>query len=227
MLIRSFERGHVDHGWLNAHHTFSFARYYNPQAMGFRSLRVINHDVVAARTGFPTHPHNDMEIITFIIAGELSHKDTLGNASTIRPNEIQIMSAGSGIAHSEMNSSSSATELLQIWIKPNQLGLTPSYFQKNYSDFPVSQGFKLLASHDARLGSARIHQNADLYLVESTQPMQHNYKTSFGHSWIHVLSGTVTINDIDLNLHDSLGISGTELKIEANENAKFLLFDLD
>jgi quercetin 2,3-dioxygenase len=226
MLIRSFERGHVDHGWLNAHHTFSFSNYYNPKAMGFRSLRVINHDVVAAHTGFSTHSHNDMEIITFIISGELSHKDTLGNSSTIRPNEIQIMSAGSGIAHSEMNSSSSPTELLQVWIRPNQIGLSPSYFQKNYSDFPHRDGFKLLASHDARLGSAKIYQDADLYLVETKSVLAQEVTSLFGHAWIHVLDGTVSVNQIDLNQHDSLGLSETTFKIQTSQNAKFLLFDL-
>lgn len=226
MLIRSFERGHVDHGWLNAHHTFSFANYYNPQAMGFRSLRVINHDIVAGRTGFPTHPHNDMEIITFIIQGELSHKDTLGNSSTIRPHEIQIMSAGTGIAHSEMNTSNTPTELLQIWIRPKDSGLKPSYFQKNYSDFPQTKGFKLLASHDGRMGSARIHQDADLYLLETNSELELEVTCKFGHAWIHVLEGSVCVNETDLNQHDSLGLDETNLKIQISQNTKFLLFDL-
>jgi redox-sensitive bicupin YhaK (pirin superfamily) len=195
--------------------------------MGFRSLRVINHDVVAARTGFPTHPHNDMEIITFIINGELSHKDTLGNSSTIRPNEIQIMSAGSGIAHSEMNSSHTPTELLQIWIKPNQIGISPSYFQQNYTDFPVTNGMKLLASSDGRLGSALIHQNADLWLVELPAGAKQDVSLKFGHAWIHVLEGAIKVGETVLNQHDSLGVSNSQMQLTITCNAKFLLFDLN
>ncbi|HKC63349.1 MAG TPA: pirin family protein, partial [Pyrinomonadaceae bacterium] len=163
MLIirKSEERGHFNHGWLNTYHTFSFDQYYDPRFMGFRSLRVINEDFVQAGRGFPTHGHRDMEIITYVLEGELAHKDSMGNGSVIRPGEVQRMSAGTGVRHSEANpSKEKSVHLLQIWILPAEAGIEPGYEQKNFTDTEKRERLRLVASPDGRDGSVTIHQDA-------------------------------------------------------------------
>ena len=163
-LRKSHERGHANHGWLDSYHTFSFADYYDPAEMGFSSLRVINEDRVAPKGGFPTHPHRDMEIVTYILDGELAHQDSMGNGSVIRVGDVQRMSAGTGIRHSEFNGSEKQpVHLLQIWIEPDTTGLAPSYEQKHFSRAEKQGVFRLVASRDGREGSVTIHQDAYVY----------------------------------------------------------------
>ncbi|HEX9506769.1 MAG TPA: pirin family protein, partial [Myxococcales bacterium] len=163
-IRRSRERGHFDHGWLNTYHTFSFGDYYDPEHEAFRSLRVLNEDVVAADTGFPAHPHRDMEIVTYVLEGGLQHRDSMGNGSVMRPGDVQRMSAGKGVRHSEYNASKSEpVHLLQIWIYPERNGLAPGYEQKAFSAAEKRGKLRLVASRDGREGSVTIHQDAELY----------------------------------------------------------------
>src|SRR5947209_11577730 len=174
MLIirKSEERGHFNHGWLNTYHTFSFDQYYDPRFMGFRTLRVINEDYVQAGRGFPTHGHRDMEIITYVLEGELAHKDSMGNGSVIRPGEVQRMSAGMGVRHSEANpSKEESVHLLQIWILPKEAGIEPGYEQKNFTETEKRERLRLVASPDGRDGSVTIHQDARIFasLLDNSQ----------------------------------------------------------
>ena len=163
-IRKSEERGHADHGWLNSYHSFSFANYYDPQHMGFKTLRVINEDRVQANQGFGTHSHRDMEIISYVLEGALEHKDSMGTSSIILPGEVQVMSAGTGVTHSEYNhSKTDSVHFLQIWITPNQKGLEPRYEQKMYSAEEKHGNLRLIASQDGRDGSVTIHQDANLY----------------------------------------------------------------
>jgi len=223
------ERGHANHGWLDTYHSFSFASYYDPNFMGFRHLRVINQDRVAPGMGFGTHPHRDMEIITYVVEGALEHKDTLGTSSVIRPGEVQRMSAGTGIAHSEYNhSQTDLVHLLQIWILPSEKGIKPGYEQKMFADEEKRGQLRLVASGDGRNNSVTIHQNVDLYasLLEPGEQVVHNLEPE-RHAWIQVIKGQIMLNDLPLKAGDGAAISEqNRVAIEATNSAEFLLFDL-
>jgi redox-sensitive bicupin YhaK (pirin superfamily) len=228
-LRKSNERGHQDHGWLNSFHSFSFADYYDPKHMGFRALRVINEDYVAAGEGFPTHPHRDMEIITYILSGELAHKDSMGTGSVILPGDVQKMSAGSGVRHSEFNhSKSTPVHLLQIWIVPDKEGIKPSYEQKNFPRAEKLNCLKLVASPDAREGSVSIQQDAELYvsILEKGKFITHELSKS-RYAWIQVARGEIEINGKSLSQGDAAAVSEeTKITISGREESEFLLFNL-
>ena len=223
------ERGGGDHGWLKTHHTFSFGEYWDPKWMGFRSLRVINEDWVAPNTGFPTHPHRDMEIITYVLEGKLEHKDSLGTGSVILPGDGQRMTAGSGIRHSEFNpSTTEAVHLLQIWIQPERAALAPSYEQKTFPEAEKRGKLRLVASQEARDGSVKINQDAKLYvsLLKSGDEVTHELAAG-RHAWLQVARGSVELNGKKLSQGDGAAISDeTKLKIAGTEDAEVLLFDL-
>jgi redox-sensitive bicupin YhaK (pirin superfamily) len=223
------ERGHANHGWLNSYHTFSFANYYDPAHMGFRHLRVINEDRVRAGMGFGTHPHRDMEIISYVLEGALEHKDSLGNGSIIRPGDVQRMSAGTGITHSEYNPSpSELVHLLQIWILPAEKGLQPSYEQKMYSPEEKRGDFRLIASRDGRDGSVTVHQDMDLYaIVLSAGERAVREIRPHRHAWVQVARGEIALNGAVLKAGDGAAISEeNRLAVEAKDTAEVLLFDL-
>ena len=223
------ERGGGDHGWLKTRHTFSFNDYWDPKWMGFRSLRVINEDWVAPSTGFPTHPHRDMEIITYVLSGKLEHKDSLGTGSVILPGDGQRMTAGSGIRHSEFNPSTTApVHLLQIWIVPEKAGLTPSYEQKSFPEGEKRGRLRLIASRDALDGSVNINQDAELYvaLLKSGEEVSHEFAAG-RHGWLQVARGSVEANGTKLSQGDGAAISNEKrLTIKATADAELLLFDL-
>ena len=231
MLIirKSEERGHFNHGWLNTYHTFSFDQYYDPRFMGFRSLRVINEDFVAAARGFPTHGHRDMEIITYVLEGELAHKDSMGNGSIIRPGEVQRMSAGTGVRHSEANpSKDESVHLLQIWILPSEEGIEPSYEQKNFTDTEKRGRLRLVASLDGSDGSVTIHQDARIFasLLDDSQQVTHQLEPD-RHAWVQVARGRVEVNSQTLNQGDGAALSNeSQLAIAGLEPSEILLFDL-
>src|SRR5262245_5659987 len=190
-LRKSNNRGHANHGWLDSHHTFSFADYYDPRHMGFRALRVINEDRVAPGAGFPTHPHRDMEIISYVLEGGLEHKDSMGTGSVIRPGDVQRMSAGTGVTHSEYNASKSElVHFLQIWLLPEQRNIKPSYEQKTFSADDKRKKLRLVGSRDGRDGSVTIHQDVDLYAtrLEAGEALRHDLKPG-RHAWVHVARG--------------------------------------
>jgi len=228
-IRRSNERGGGDYGWLNTRHTFSFDQYHDPRFMGFRSLRVINEDKVAPGGGFPTHPHRDMEIITYILEGALEHKDSLGTGSVIRPGDGQRMSAGRGIRHSEMNSSpTESVHLLQIWIMPDRSGHEPSYEQKAFPDEEKRGKLRLIASPDGKDGSVTIHQDAKLYgsLLEPGQQVQHELGKG-RYAWLQVAKGAVELNGRPLHQGDGAAVSDEQkLTIKGTADAEVLLFDL-
>jgi len=226
---RSEERGGGNHGWLNTRHTFSFSDYWDPRWMGFRSLRVINEDRVAPASGFGTHPHSDMEIITYVLAGELEHKDSLGTGSVILPGDGQRMTAGRGIRHSEFNpSKTEQVHLYQIWILPSEKGLEPSYEQKTFPAEEKQGKLRLIASPDAKDGSVKINQDASLYvsLLKTGEEVAH----SFGkdrHGWVQVAKGSVEVNGKFLTAGDGAAISDEEkIAFKAEEDSEVLLFDL-
>jgi redox-sensitive bicupin YhaK (pirin superfamily) len=229
-LRPSSERGHFNHGWLDTRHSFSFADYYDPHFMGFGVLRVINEDYVQPGKGFGTHPHNNMEIITYIISGALEHRDSMGNGSVIRPGEVQRMSAGSGITHSEFNpSSTESVHLLQIWILPNKRNIEPSYEQKNFQSERKAGEMCLVASPDGRNGSVTINQFADVHsvLMESGQSLEHSTKTEHN-LYLQVIKGEISINKTKLADGDGAAIKGeSSLQIECVKAAEFLLFDME
>ncbi|HEY6212676.1 MAG TPA: pirin family protein [Vicinamibacterales bacterium] len=228
-IRRAEERGHFDHGWLDTFHTFSFADYYDPEHMGFRALRVINDDRVAPGHGFPTHPHRDMEIITYVLDGALAHRDSMGNGSTIRPGEVQRMSAGTGVRHSEENPlADTELHLLQIWILPERAGITPGYEQKAFSDDERRGTLRLVASHDGRDGSVTIHQDAELYasLLDDGQSVTHEFRPD-RHGWLHVARGEATVNGIALKDGDGVAISDEKSVTITGRGAEILLFDLN
>jgi quercetin 2,3-dioxygenase len=223
------ERGHFDHGWLDTSHTFSFSQYHDPAHMGFRSLRVINEDRVERGAGFPPHSHRDMEIITYVLAGGLAHKDSIGNHSVIRPGDVQRMSAGTGVTHSEYNASSTEpVHLLQIWILPESRNLPPSYEEKVFSAAEKRGRLRLVASRDAREGSVLIHQNASVYagLLEPGQSVRHTLAAGRG-AWLHLVSGAATVNGSLLATGDGAAIENEPaLDIVATAPTELLLFDL-
>jgi redox-sensitive bicupin YhaK (pirin superfamily) len=228
-LRRAKERGHFNFGWLDTYHTFSFGDYYDPRFMGFRDLRVINEDWVHPGHGFPTHGHRDMEIVTYVLEGGLEHKDSIGTGSVIRPGEVQRMSAGRGVRHSESNHSESETvHLLQIWIMPDEQGIEPSYEQKNYTDEEKRGQLRLIASRDGRDGSVRIHQDASIYaaLLEPGQEVKHTLSPQ-RHAWVQVARGAVTLNGQPLEQSDGAAVSDeSSLTIAGREASEILLFDL-
>ncbi|ALC17854.1 redox-sensitive bicupin YhaK, pirin superfamily [Desulfuromonas soudanensis] len=230
LLIRkATERGHADHGWLNTYHTFSFAGYYDQKQMGFRELRVINEDRVQPKEGFPTHPHRDMEIVTYVLEGALEHKDSMGNGSVIRPGEVQRMSAGTGITHSEFNhSGSEPVHFLQIWILPEKKGVTPGYEQTFFPDEEKRKNLRLIASPDGRNGSVTIKQDVNLYaaLLEAGEEVIHHVP-KHRHAWLQVARGSVEMNGHHLEAGDGAAVSDeSQLLVTGREKAEVLLFDL-
>lgn len=223
------DRGHANHGWLDSWHTFSFAGYQDRDHIRFRSLRVMNEDRVAPGKGFGTHPHNDMEIVTYVLSGALEHKDSMGNGEVLRPGEFQRMTAGTGITHSEFNPSlTEPVHLYQIWLYPEQPGLTPSYEQKVFPLADRHNRLRLVASRDAADGSLTIHTDARIYLAELQPGNTVSHELAAGrHAWLQVLRGHVTLNGTDLNTSDGAAVSDElELKITATQDAEILLFDL-
>jgi redox-sensitive bicupin YhaK (pirin superfamily) len=223
---KSEDRGHSDHGWLNANYTFSFASYQDEDHMGFRSLRVINEDTVAPTKGFDTHPHNDMEILTYIIDGAIEHKDTLGNTSRIKTGEFQIQSAGTGIEHSEYNpSKTQPVHLLQIWIQPEKKNLPPNYQQMSFADH--TNGLRLIASRTD--GPLKINQDAKIYLGRLPEDDKCELKLSKErHAWIQIVRGSLTLNGTTLEAGDGAAVSEEKmLSFKANEESEFLVFDLN
>jgi len=230
MEIRpAFKRGHADHEWLNTYHTFSFAEYFDPQHMGFSTLRVINEDRITGGSGFDTHPHKDMEIVTYVVSGALEHKDSLGNTAIIMPDEVQVMSAGTGVKHSEFNHlKDKYTHFLQIWILPEKKGITPRYGQKSFKNAFAQQVLVLVVSKDGREESIIINQDADLYIGKLKSSQEINFKIRPGrHIWIQMIKGALEVNDVRIEAGDGLAISVEKaLKIVAKANAEFILFDL-
>jgi redox-sensitive bicupin YhaK (pirin superfamily) len=228
-LRKSADRGRADHGWLDSRHTFSFADYHDPEQMGFRTLRVINEDRVEAGQGFGTHPHRDMEIISYVLEGALEHKDSMGTASVIRPGEVQRMTAGTGVLHSEYNSSrKEPVHFLQIWIFPEKKNLKPGYEQKAYPDVERKDRLRLVASRDGRDGSLTIHQDAELYttLLSRGESVSHPLKAG-RHAWVQVARGAATLNGTPLATGDGAAVSGEKaLELKATADAEVLLFDL-
>jgi len=229
-IRRSKERGHANHGWLDTRFSFSFADYYDPRFMGFRNLRVINEDFIEPAQGFPKHGHRDMEIVTYVIDGELSHKDSMGNGETIVSNEVQRMTAGTGILHSEYSSPTDRTHLLQIWILPEKQNLTPGYEQKKFPPEEKSDKLKLIASKGGDDGSVHINQDVSVFASILKEGTTVEHKLAAGrHAWIQLISGSVDVNGYTLDAGDGAAISEeTALKIRAYENnSEFLLFDLN
>lgn len=228
-IRKSEERGHFDLGWLDTYHTFSFDQYYDPAHMHFRTLRVINEDRVATAKGFPTHSHRDMEIITYILSGELEHSDSMGNGSVIRPGDVQRMSAGTGVAHSEFNpSQAEPVHLLQIWIMPRARNLPPGYEQKFFSEEERRGRLRLVASEDGRDGSVTIQQDARLYatILESGSSIEHTLPDT-RYAWIQVARGNVNVNGQELKQGDGAAVNNEpHLRLAANDEAEVLLFDL-
>jgi quercetin 2,3-dioxygenase len=223
------ERGHAQHGWLDSYHTFSFADYHDPRYIGFRHLRVINEDRVAPGKGFPTHPHRDMEIISYVLDGALEHQDSLGTGSIIRPGDVQRMSAGTGVTHSEFNhSQSELVHFLQMWILPERAGLPPSYEQRAFSDEEKLGKLRLVVSRDGRDGSVTTHQDVALYAALLNAGEQVSQQLAHGrHAWLQVARGAVTLNDLALTAGDGAAISDeVRLVIHGREAAEVLLFDL-
>jgi redox-sensitive bicupin YhaK (pirin superfamily) len=224
---KAADRGHADHGWLDTHHTFSFADYYDPEYMGFGPLRVLNDDRVAPGRGFPTHGHRDMEIISYVLEGALEHRDSMGTGSVIKPGDVQRMSAGPGVRHSEFNASQAEpVHFLQIWILPERAGLPAGYEQKHFTDEDKRGRLRLVASRDGAEGSIRIQQDARMFaaLVDPRHPVEHALGGRAG--WLHVARGSAVINGQALGAGDGLAIEGEpHLSISSPDEAEVLLFD--
>jgi quercetin 2,3-dioxygenase len=226
---RAEERGHADYGWLNTYHTFSFNTYHDERFMGFRALRVINDDIIKPGQGFGTHPHRDMEIITFVLGGALEHKDSMGNGSIIRPGDVQRMSAGSGITHSEFNpSQDEKVQLLQIWILPKSKGIEPGYEQKAFLREDKLGQFRLMASEDGRDDSVSIFQDANIYASILEKDFKISMPLSLDrHAWIHVAYGRVRLGDQVLNSGDGVAVSEENvIELTGLDTSELLLFDL-
>jgi hypothetical protein len=228
-IRKADERGHAEHGWLQSYHTFSFADYQDPAFMGFRKLRVINEDRVQPGKGFGTHAHRDMEIITYVLDGSLEHKDSLGTGSIIRPGDVQRMSAGTGVTHSEFNHShAEVVHFLQIWIFPEGQGLPPSYEQRAFPDAERSERLRLVASSDARDGSVKVHQDVDLYasLLSAGSELDHALRAG-RHAWVQVARGSIAMNGHRLGAGDGAAVSAeSALRLTARVPSEVLLFDL-
>ncbi|MFC5475942.1 pirin family protein [Paraherbaspirillum soli] len=227
-LRKSTDRGHANHGWLDSYFSFSFAEYHDPQHMGFGPLRVINEDRINPGSGFGTHGHKDMEIISYVLEGQLAHKDSMGTGSVIQPGDVQRMSAGTGVRHSEFNHSSQPTHMLQIWIQPNVLGVEPSYEEKKFSRAEKEGRLRLVASADGRQGSVIIHQDASLYvgLFDGAQSATISLAPQ-RLAYVHVARGKIFANGQLLEAGDAAKISGeSELRIAGGEQAEVLVFDL-
>mgnify|MGYP001167406542 CR=1 FL=1 len=226
---RSEERGGGNHGWLKSQHTFSFADYYDPEMMGFSALRVINEDYVAGGAGFPTHPHRDMEIITVVLSGAVEHKDTMGNTATVLPGEVQLMSAGTGVRHSEYNPNRlEVLHLLQIWILPDKAGYPASYAQKSFREALKSQNWVLAVSNTGRDGSLKMNQNADLWLgrVDAGTALKKELDPKRNY-WIQVTKGDLTVEGEKLKAGDGLAMTQTEaIELQSAEGSELILFDL-
>ncbi|MFT7670120.1 MAG: redox-sensitive bicupin YhaK (pirin superfamily) [Planctomycetota bacterium] len=221
------DRGRADHGWLVAKYSFSFADYYDPLRMGFRSLRVLNEDHIAPGAGFPKHGHNDMEILTYVISGGLKHKDSMGNGAVIEAGEFQLMSAGAGVQHSEANASATEeTHLLQIWLRPDQASLQPGYVQKRFED--RQNRLRKVVSSAGQDGAMKIHQDVEIYSGVLDAGTQVEHALAKGrHAWIQTISGELEINGESLSQGDSAAVSEEEmLRLRAKEASEFLLFDL-
>lgn len=229
-IRRSEDRGSENYGWLDTKYTFSFNTYYDERFMGFRNLRVINEDIIEPNQGFPTHGHRDMEILTYVMSGELSHKDSMGNGETIRPHEVQRMTAGTGVLHSEYSSPTDETHLLQIWILPEKRNLQPGYEQKFFAPEDKKGKLKLVASRDGDGGSVHINQDVALYssILAKGETVSHSLAAG-RHAWIQVVKGSLEINGEFLNQGDGAAISDEKLLgINALEDeTEFLLFDLN
>lgn len=228
-IRRSEERGHANHGWLDSYHTFSFADYYDPAHMGFRSLRVINQDKVASGAGFPTHPHRDMEIFSYVVSGTIAHKDSMGNGRELKPGQIQLMSAGSGVTHSEFNpSKTEPLHLLQIWILPEFRGLKPSYTEWHPSPGSDEEAKVLVISPDGRENSATIHQDADVYRVrlKAGETVSHDLKSGRG-LWLQLIEGELASGETTLQPGDAASTESAEaVEFTAAKDSEALLFDL-
>jgi len=230
MTIRpADERGHADHGWLNSYHTFSFADYYDPDHMGFRSLRVINDDRVEPGQGFGTHPHRDMEIVSYVLEGSLAHKDSMGTGSVMRPGDVQRMSAGTGVLHSEFNASKSEpVHFMQIWLLPGQRGIEPSYEQKTFGPEEKRGRLRVVASPDARDGSVLLHTDAVIHAGLFGEGQSSELVLDRGrHAWVQVATGRVRVNGKELKEGDGAAISDEPgVKVEGIDDAEVLVFDL-
>ena len=228
-IRKANERGHAEHGWLDTYHTFSFADYYDPQWMGFRSLRVINDDLVMPGKGFGTHPHRDMEILTYVLSGSLAHKDSMGNGRVIRSGEVQYMAAGTGVEHSEFNPApDEAAHFLQIWIVPDRKGAKPTYAEKTFAKAAPGK-LHLAASKSGRDGSIPINQDVDVFVgkLATSDKISHTIKPG-RHVWLHVAEGQIKLNSVVLSAGDGAAISDeSKLIVEATGPAQILLFDLN
>jgi redox-sensitive bicupin YhaK (pirin superfamily) len=228
-LRKSADRGHFDHGWLDTYHSFSFGDYYDPDQMGVRSLRVINEDRVQPSRGFGMHGHRDMEIVTYVISGELEHKDSMGNGSIIRAGELQRMTAGTGVMHSEFNpNAGQPVHLYQIWLLPQSKGLPPSYEELALSDAEKSGRFRLVASPDGANGSLTIHQDAQLYLASLVSGQSVSYELAPGRAaWLQVVWGSVSVSGKDLHAGDGVAVTDEQqITVGADDSSEVLLFDL-
>lgn len=222
-------RGHANHGWLDSHHTFSFAHYYDPKHMGFGPLRVINEDRVQGGAGFPTHGHSDMEIISYVLDGALEHKDSIGTGSVIRRGDVQRMSAGTGVRHSEFNhSAAEPVHFLQIWIEPEKEGIKPSYEEKYFDEEEKRGKFLLIASRDGRDGSITVHRDVDLYASILAPGEKVSHKVAGGRGvWLQVARGAVAFNGQVLKAGDGVAIEAADaVQIEGKQDAEVLLFDM-
>lgn len=223
------ERGRSEIDWLDSRHTFSFADYHDPEHMGFRALRVINDDRVLPSSGFGSHPHRDMEILTYVLEGAIGHRDSMGNGSTIRPGDVQRMSAGTGVVHSEWNhSKSEPVHFLQIWIEPERRGIAPGYEQRPFEPHELRDRLRLVASRDGRDGSITIHQDAVLYATRLFAGKSVNHELAVGrHAWVQVARGVVTLNGVTLGAGDGAAVSDERrFELVATEDAEVLVFDL-
>lgn len=228
-IRRAEDRGHADHGWLNSFHTFSFANYYDPHHMGFRSLRVINEDRVKGGQGFGTHPHRDMEIISYVLDGALEHRDSMGTGSVIRPGDVQRMSAGTGVTHSEFNGSKTETvHFLQIWILPERAGIAPSYEQKTFTAAEKQGRLRLVAAPDAAEGAVKLNADVRLYAGLFNDGESAELALAPGRkAWVHVARGQARVAGQDLKAGDAVALSDeTSVKVEGIANSEVLVFDL-